>query len=176
MMVILLLPLCLLFWFVHAVKAVAQIKQKSYFSKSLNGKHHLICLQKIRCYSFFNLLVLIALSPCLKLSNFWDKKLFLPKPRRFTATPNQTAAILINQVMGNLKYTSMVAENNDAKYLFALQPSLAFTGPATEDDKVFYDSREKTRMWGFPLTLFIKTYFIIKCVEGYKRVFSKNKL
>lgn len=124
--------------------------------------------QKIRCYHPLSFFILLLLTPALKLGRFFDQRLMHPTRKKWKGTPNQTSALVISQIIGNIKELEALAENNGAQYLFTLQPSLMYTGPVTQDDKVFYESRNRTKLWGFRWGDFVKTYYS-QLIRTFKR-------
>ena len=114
---------------------------------------------KVRCYSFFGRFGLFILAPCRWLGQFFGNSLFNPSRRHLHITPNQTASLVASQIVANMRGVASIAEQNGADYLFALQPSLMYTGPVTKDDKIFYESKNKTPVGGFRWSEYVKTYY-----------------
>ena len=149
-------PLGVFLRIIHQIKRSIIPNPNSYFD---NVRYKENVTTAIRSYNYLNRIILHIVKPCLWLGQFFRTSLFSQIHPRFKATPNQVAAICLSQFVRNAKAISSTAQQNNAKYIFSLQPSLLYAGPSTKDDKIFYESKNKQRIWGFPFKDFVEAYY-----------------
>ena len=158
-LIIVFIPISLIVNFFHLLKKTIKSSSKeSYFSTVISVKNYPIYMN-IRWYSVYNFCLLIVLTPCLLLSRYIPKKLFVKKQKAYQATPNQAAALVISQLIGNVRIQAAIAENLNSEYIFALQPTLMDTGPIANDDEAILKMRKSTTTWGFADIDFFKVYY-----------------
>ena len=100
---------------------------------------------------FFN----IILSPAILLLKNHSKDIFKHSVKTRNETPKEVALIVNRQLTGNIKQIISKSKNNNTDYIFAIQPTLFYSGPQTEDDKKILIHREKNAHKGF----YFKDYF-----------------
>jgi hypothetical protein len=157
LLVLVFIPLGAVLRLLCGVKCMLFPSRKSYFKNTQTTASHNTGV--IRSYNLLNFFVLQMVKPCLWLGRFLKISFLTPKPSLLQATPNKAAALCLSQLIRNTKTISSIAEQTNTKYIFALQPSLLYTGPSTTGDKIFYESKNQQRLWGFPFADFVKTYY-----------------
>ncbi len=133
--------------------------KESYFTEPKIQSSQTFQHKDVRCSGLRNWMIVTLLKPCHVLGRYFGASLFSKKVRPLLATPNQIGAIITSQCMHNVKALNALSENKKMKYIFALQPSLLYTGAQTKEDQIFYANKIKTRMWGFSYDKFVKTYY-----------------
>lgn len=158
-LIVVFIPISLIGNFFDLLKKIVESSNKqSYFSSVISEKDYPVYMN-IRWYSVYNFCLLIVLTPCLLLSRYMPKKLFVKKQKKYQATPNQAASLVISQLLGNMRIQATIAENLKSEYIFALQPTLMDTGPIANGDEAILKMRKNTKTWGFADIDFFKVYY-----------------
>ena len=153
------IPLSFISMIVGYINKVAERKRDSYFIDTKYANSHYVDCNGMRCHSVLAYLTVVVFTPCLWLSRYIEKNLFRPATRQFNATPNQAAAIVISQILGNLRGIKEVSCDLNAEYIFALQPTLMDTGAETAGDELFLKKRREDKVMGFPYISFFQAYY-----------------
>ncbi len=146
------------FSLIEKIINIFKIENKSSTFVDIENKE-IISFFDIKFYSVKTFLLNIFLFPIFFLLNTQIKNIFKPQIKKRNETPKEVALIVNRQLTGNIKQIISKSKNNNVNYIFAIQPTLFYSGPQTDDDKKILRHRAKNPHKGFYFTDYFKEFY-----------------
>ena len=118
-------------------------KKKSNFEEP--KKRVYINFLGIKYFSIKSFFLNIFLFPIIPLLKNRSSEIFKTLTKERNETPKEIALVVNRQLSENIKQIYSKTKNNNINYLFMLQPTLFYSGPITDDDKLILHFREKNK-------------------------------
>ena len=150
-----------------------KIRKKTNFNLYKKEKYFKII--NFQFYSLLTFFLFIFFSPLIFLKKYSKKNLFKLKSKIVFQTPKQIASILAYRLINNIKLTDKIAEENNAKYHFILQPLLFSTSNKTKLDKKIMKNVSQTKYNGFSYDMYCNEYYktLLLALEEEKKICGK---
>ena len=132
-------------------------KKKSNFEEP--KKRVYINFLGIKYFSIKSFFLNIFLFPIIPLLKNRSSEIFKTLTKERNETPKEIALVVNRQLSENIKQIYSKTNNNNINYLFMLQPTLFYSGPITDDDKLILHFREKNKYKGFYFKEYFKEFY-----------------